>query len=437
MRWAITRLPVAGHGPASYAEPGIVVGRRGLVVVDAASANTGAPPTFWISRDGGLSWSTGRDVDPSGASTGDADAAIAGDGRLYALNLAYGSSSNPNPTVSVYRSTDGLRWSGPASFPAPHGADQPDRPWLIVDPRHPADVDVVNSEASGNFVIWRSSDHGAAFSGPDAVGGGANLQAVLALSSRPLFDPARDGRMFMAYVTATPAGALGLIGAGTPLYEFPMTQLWLASSENAGRVWANRLVLDTATLPGPLHDATIGHLLPAAAVDRAGDLYVAISARPSGGTRTSIWLMHSGDGGTSWSPPLELPAPTASNVMPALAVTPSGGAAYLSWYGSNAEDFRSASARWTEMFASVSRPLAARPAVSVSRVGGRPVHVGGIDTAGTIGSDLGADWSLRDFQSIAVDARGRPHLVWASDAGAPATETALPAPRRAHRHVRH
>ena len=69
----ITTLSVRGHGPFSHAEPGIAIGRDGLALVDAATANTGAPPTFWISRNGGGSWGSGRDFDLSGASTGDAD----------------------------------------------------------------------------------------------------------------------------------------------------------------------------------------------------------------------------------------------------------------------------------------------------------------------------------------------------------------------------
>src|SRR5437660_1451531 len=136
-RWRVLALPVSGHGPFSYAEPGIAAGSGGLVLADAASANTGAPPTFWLSRDDGSTWSSGADFDPSGASTGDADAAIGSDGYLYALNLGY--NPNPpgqpsNPTVLVYRSRDGRTWSGPASFPPPHGQDQPDRPWLVVNP---------------------------------------------------------------------------------------------------------------------------------------------------------------------------------------------------------------------------------------------------------------------------------------------------------------
>jgi hypothetical protein len=427
--WRVVNLPVPRGASVSYAEPGITFGQDGSAVANAATANTGAPPTFWISRDGGGTWATGRDFDTTGASTGDADAAIGADGYLYALNLGY--NPNPpgqpsNPTVLVFRSRDGRKWSGPASFPAPHGTDQPDRPWLIVDPRHPANVDVLNSEVGGNIIIWRSLDHGSHFAGPYPVSGGANSQAALALSSRPLFDPTKAGRLFMLYETATPPGGLTSLIAGPPVYEFPMTQLWLATSTDAGLTWSDRLVLDTQVLPRPLQGATLGHLLVASAIDAAGTLYAAFSARESGGTQTAIYLIHSTDHGATWSVPVRVEAPTSSNVMPALAVSHDG-VAYLSWYGSAAQDYRSATAAWVEIFAQTRDPLAAHPVFEVDQVSSAaPVHIGGIDTAGTTGSDLGANWGLRDFQSIAVDACGRPHPMWADDNGTPTTQTANP-----------
>src|SRR6202035_712655 len=111
--WRVLTLRVTRGRPYSFAEPGIAVGPRGLMILDTASANTGAPPTFWLSRDGGRRWAAGRDFDPTGASTGDADAAIGPDGFMYALNLGY--NPNPpgqpaNPTVLVFRSRDGRRW---------------------------------------------------------------------------------------------------------------------------------------------------------------------------------------------------------------------------------------------------------------------------------------------------------------------------------------
>jgi hypothetical protein len=422
--WRIVTLRVHG-APFSYAEPDIVVGpNRRTMVIDTASANTGAPPTYWVSRDGGRHWSIGTDFDQTGLATGDADALIGPDGYMYALNLGY--STNPkkaaNPHVVVFRSRTGHKWSGPASFPT-HGLDQPDRPWLVANPRHPANVDVVYSEGGGNIFMWRSFNHGAKFTGPIPVSGGHNSQLAVALSSRPLFDPARPGRVFMFYET------LGAAKPPTPhgrVYEFPLTQIWLATSTNSGKSWKQRRVLDTSHLSGVLKKAIIGHALITSAIDQRGRLFVAFSARPPSTTKTTIYLMHSTTHGRTWSAPARVKAPTASNVMPALAVS-SQGSAYLSWYGSTNKDFRSPHATWREMFARTADPLASKPRFEVSHISGpQPVHIGGIDTAGSLGSDTGANWSLRDFQAIAVGPCGAPHPVWADDNGVKETQTASP-----------
>jgi hypothetical protein len=113
--------------------------------------------------------------------------------------------------------------------------------------------------------------------------------------------------------------------------------------------------------------------------------------------------------------------------MPALALNRRG-VEFLSWYGSQAADYRSSDTAWVELFARVPHPLSSHPQATVNRVGGpKPVHVGGIDTAGTVGSDLGANWALRDFQSIAVGPCGQPRLVWADDHHQRTTLTATPA----------
>jgi hypothetical protein len=206
-----------------------------------------------------------------------------------------------------------------------------------------------------------------------------------------------------------------------------MTQLWLSVSTDSGRTWGNRLVLDTAELDGTARGGgTLGHLLVASAIDSRGMLYAAFARRAAGATRTTIELVRSADRGATWSSPVTVGAPTRSNVMPALAVSRSG-VAYLSWYGSNAADFRDPAARWVEMVAATSNPKAMHPTFVISQVSGAtPVHVGGIDAAGAVGSDLGDNWGLRDFQSIAVDRWGRPHPVWGVDFERHATQTAEP-----------
>lgn len=425
--WRVAQLPVDPGKPFSFSEPGVTAGDDGLVIANASTANSGSPATFWLSRDGGAHWTAGA---PWGGavSTGDSDTAVGPGGRLYSLVLGYGSSppAQPsNPAVLVFRSRDGAHWSGPATFPPPHGADQPDRPWLVVTR---SAVLVFNSEGGGNVVVWRSTDHGATFHGPVPVTGGANAQAGLALGSRPLVDPVHPSRLRLFYETAAGAApAVGLSQVGDlastllgerdePGDEFPLTQLWMASSGDGGRTWSNRLIYDAGA-------ATLGHLLPAPAIDTAGGLYVVLSLRRAGATPTRLVLLHSVDG-VRWSAPAPIPTGMASNVMPALAAA-APGHVFVSFYASDAADFSDAKARWSELVASSADARAAHPRFALARLGGdAPVHVGGVDSAGAVGNDAGADWALRDFQGIAVDACGRPHVVWASDAGAPRTLTA-------------
>jgi hypothetical protein len=423
--WRILTLPAAGKS-SSYAEPNITVGaHQQTMIIDAASANTGAPPTLWISRDGGKQWSAGRNFDTTGSATGDADAMIGPDGYMYALDLGYNPNPKaaPNTRVLVFRSRTGRSWSGPAAYPT-HGLDQPDRPWLVVNPRRPANVDVLETQRGSAIFMWRSMDHGATFTGPIPVNGPANSQPAAALSSRPLFDPSRAGRLFMLYETT---GSAKIPLPHGVVYEIPLTQVWLATSTDAGRTWSDRRVLDSSSLRGPLKNAIIGHTIVASAIDRHGDLYAAFSARGKGTTRTTVYLMHSTTHGRTWSAPSAVNSPMASNVMPALAVTPHG-TAYLSWYGSTNNDFRNRHAAWQEMFAQAHDPLGPHTSFEITQVStGSPVHVGGINAAGAFGSDTGANWGLRDFQGIAVGPCGAPQLTWADDNGVTATQTASPA----------
>jgi len=414
--WEVVRLPAAtGSHPASFAEPGIAVGPRGALVVNAAQANVGYP-TWWTSADNGAHWGRGQDFDPSGAMTGDADAAFGPDGSVYVLNLAF---NNPpkqpvNPTVLVYASRDGEHFSGPASFPAPHGTDQPDRPWLVPDPSDPNHVLVTNSEGAGDVVAWTSTDHAQTFTGPTLVTG-ADHAAAVELTSRPLFDPTDHDRLFMLYEASSPTDT-ALPDLVAPLRDFPLTQLWMAESSDAGASWTNRLVLDiTDSFGAAARGGSLGHITPASAIDAHGIRYAAFSLRLGGETETHVFLIHSRDHGGMWSEPVRVDTgSTRSNVMPAIAVA-SGGRVDVSWYGSDSSDFIDPEARWIEMFGQSLDALDAHPDFTTTRIAG-VTHVGSIDCSGNPGSNF-YDWGLRDFQSIAIDAHGMAHLAWA-DTGA-------------------
>lgn len=396
--WRVQALPAG----ASFSEPGIAAGRGGALIANACTANAGGPATFWRSADSGRTWSRGFPVGTSAIGCGDADAAIGSDGFAYALVLGTG--------VSVYRSRDGKQWSGPASFPPPHGEDQPDRPWLVTVPSRPDIVYLFNSEVGGNVVVWTSTDHAATFTGPTPVTGGINSEAALTIGSRPLVDPRHPARLRMFYETSGLGGVPSSVGGAGPT-QFPFTQLWQAASTDGGRSWSNTLVLDLAAAFGQT-GGTLGHLLPATAVDRNGTAYVVMSVQLGSGSATHLYLLHSLENG-EWSRPVRIDRAGASNVYPALAVSRTG-RVFVSWYGSDAGTFTDARARWHEYVASSRNALSARPHFDATTLG-PVVHVGAIEQAGAVGSDLGENWSLRDFQSVIVDACGRPHVIWAAD----------------------
>lgn len=396
--WRVTTLPVG----ASYSEPGVAAGPHRTLLANACTANAGGPATYWRSSNDGRSWSRAFTIGTSAIGCGDADTAIGSDGWSYALVLGTG--------VEVFRSHDGRAWSGPASFPPPHGEDQPDRPWLVTVPGHPNVVYLFNSEVGGNVVVWRSTDHAATFTGPTQVTGGLNSQAALAIGSRPLVDPAHPTHLRMFYEVAGLSAVASSVGSGGPT-QFPFTQLWQASSSDSGRSWTNDLVVDVTSTFGQ-SSGSLGHLLPATAVDREGTAYVVLSVQLGGGADTHLYLLHSRRSG-GWTTPVRIDRAGASNVYPAVAVSRPG-RLYVSWYGSDAASFTDTRARWHEYIASSANALASHPRFATTTLG--PVaHVGAIEQAGAIGNDLGQNWSLRDFQSVTVDGCGRPHVMWAVD----------------------
>ena len=415
-RWRVSVLPVQVHGQSSYSEPGIAVGPHHVLIANACTANAGGPSTFWLSRNDGRSWTTGFPVGTSAIGCGDSDAVVGSDGWFYSLTLGTG--------VDVYRSPDGQHWQGPASFPPPHGSDQPDRPWLVTFPRHPGRVLMVNSEVGGNVIAWRSTDHAKTFTGPVPVTGGTNGEAALLLGSRPLVDPHDDATVHMFYETVGAAALSQSVGASGPS-QFPLSQLWEATSRDGGRSWSNTEVLDVTTAFG-VDAGSIGHLLPATAIDRDGTIYVVLSVRLGDSGATHLYLIRSTARG-SWTTPVRVDRGAPSNVFPAVAVS-APGHVFVSWYSSPAADFDANDARWFESVAMTTDALSTHPRFVQRRLGGDvPVHVGPIDNMGNVGSELGQNWGLRDFQSIVVDACGHPHVTWARDYKGARTYTATTA----------
>jgi hypothetical protein len=213
---------------------------------------------------------------------------------------------------------------------------------------------------------------------------------------------------------------------GQPLRDFPLNQLWLAESDDAGTSWTNRLILDIGTAFGAgAAGGSLGHVMPASAVDDAGTLYAAFSLRLGTGVETHLYLVHSADHGVHWSSPVRVDSGgLRSNVMPSLVAGEPGRVA-VSWYGSRSPDFTAPDSTWAEFFAQSTNASSAAPSFRQSLVSGKaPVHMGSVDTMGNPGSSF-YDWGLRDFQSIADNACGMARLAWTNDTGQGSTVTAV------------
>jgi hypothetical protein len=279
---------------------------------------------------------------------------------------------------------------------------------------------MTNSEGAGNVVLWTSTDRARTFAGPVPITGGEHASSI-ELTSRPLFDTASKRRIFMLYEASAQDQAPP--PPDEPLRDFPLTQLWLAVSEDAGQSWANRLVLDIGDSFGSSAvGGSLGHVLPASAISEDGILYAAFSLRLGTGTQTHIFLVHSRDHGEHWSRPVRVDSGRLrSNVMPSLAAG-TGGRVDVSWYGSRSPDFTGPHSKWVEMFAQSLNALSRHATFTASRVSG-VTHVGSIDSSGNPGSTQ-YDWGLRDFQSLAIDDCGMAHLAWTDDVRRGSTVTA-------------
>src|SRR5438034_8740795 len=108
--------------------------------------------------------------------------------------------------------------------------------------------------------------------------------------------------MFLLYEASS-----GNVSTDVPPRDFPVTQLWLARSDDGGTTWINSLVLDISNAFGPSRPGgSLGHILPASAIDTAGNLYAAFSLRLGGSTSTHLYLVHSTDAGAKWSAPVRV-----------------------------------------------------------------------------------------------------------------------------------
>jgi hypothetical protein len=405
--WKVQALP---HAP-NYGEPSILTS-KGLTVVDTFG------PTIWTSANHGKTWTlrNPEDIDVTGCPSGDADHTILGDGSILADNLCLAGPSN-----LLYRSTDKGKTFHPAgaagAVPGEAGIDS-DRQWLTADPHDPKVVYMSYHDLAGpNIWVARSADGGTtwpqrvpvtAFTPTaflDAQGGNT--------SARPLVDPHAEGTVYVTYAYSDPVTS----NTASPKEpDFVLRKIGVAVSHDEGLTWTNVVAYD-----GTAKKARVGHPFTTAAIDPAGNIYIAFSQRLEPSKKTSVYMIRSTDGAKTWSKPFLVNDPhNGSNVMPSI-VAPKAGVVDFAYYSTKVGDFDSKLGEWAVEFTQTKNAASAHPTFVHSRIGGL-AHYRDICLAGTLCAVTGGNRNLSDYLGLTVDAKGLAQVVWTDDAnGASAT----------------
>jgi hypothetical protein len=285
------------------------------------------------------------------------DPAVAWDssGHVFYAGLGFNRTSAPN-TVTVSRGTfDGsghLSWSAPTFVnPTTSPSTLNDKEWIAVD------HNVSSPFRDRVYVTWTrflfnahtgaytqspiffasSSDGGATFTAPQAIGG----NVLYSQGSRPVVGP--DGSLYVFWDGARRLDSLD--------------STWVVKSTDGGATWGKPVQIATLNDSNVLADTLFRvNSYPAAAAAPNGDLYATWTTETSDGS-VAVWSK-STNGGTTWSMPapvftaatrtadgypatqpsggsLTAPSPTGpvEDIFPAVAVSPSGRVVFGAYRG--------------------------------------------------------------------------------------------------------
>jgi hypothetical protein len=356
------------------------------------------------STDNGLSFNVDSPVDlrpDPGPGGGDTDIATDDQGNEYFVDLE--SLVNLGTSVS---NDNGNNWR---KNPVAVQNTAVDRQWYAVD-------NGTTSSAADNtvFLSFHESEVGTfIYSSPgstgstDAVGGlvwqNSSANAPLPLASDATcgqirFDPVyRD--LYMACNEGT---------------HVRMTIGHVAPGQRTGIVYHNVALPDSPGGGGP------GHLFPAMAIDRAGNVYAAwIDTSDS-----NVYYSYSTDQGNSWSTPVQVNSwPSVTNEF-IWAQAGSNGTVAIAWYGTDAagqpdsfpswfNDPNGATAyKWWGYVGVITGATTSRATIAQQRFTEKPMHYGQICNQGIGCTVSGGDRTMADFFGFASDRSGGIRIVY-------------------------
>jgi hypothetical protein len=175
--------------------------------------------------------------------------------------------------------------------------------------------------------------------------------------------------------------ALYAVGTLVPGRRFPHTTLRLVSSKDDGRRWSAPTTVAVA-------DTMFSRNFHALHASRDGALFAAWVESPSSG-ESGAYITRSGDGGTTWTPPVRVDSAEACPCCRTAIASAGGGVVYVAWR--------------TVLPGNIRDVVVARSADD-GETWSRPVRV------------HADDWSIEACPhagpSMIVDERGRLHIAW-------------------------
>ena len=367
---SLAAAPIPGSN--GFTEPSIEVSPAGRIFVTAIQGLPSRSPiwekvgTSWVHRGTGAT----RTGEIGG---GDADLEFDSQGRGYHSDLWLG-----NDGVSV-SADGGTSWLG---APVSHYVFGNDRQWFA----HYRDqyLYTVTNQLAAGAMIFRAD-----VGGPAGEKGAfmATLEIPVNCQCGPPGFPAVDQNTGILYL---PMGTTNSL----LVYKFSYTSSTLTGYQIRGTT------LSTA--------GTGGNIFPVAAVDEAGNAYVAFSQMRSG--RWDIYVAVQPSGTSTWTIH-KVNAATGTHVFPWI-VAGEAGKIGLAWYGTTTvgdPNGMPSGTRWRVHYAQSLDALAASPTFAEWDLVGI-VHDGSISLQGLFG---GSDRSLGDFLSAALDpTTGKVHVAF-------------------------
>lgn len=383
-------------------EPNVAVSPSGkTVLVDGLNGSSGQPAALYRSTDGGVTFSSLKPVFTS-TGGGDFDMRWMDETHVIAVDLSL------DQGIFVHRSADkGSTWQTTRIQ-----ADVYDRPWVE---HYRNDVYVICKGFDAVPYAYVSTDGGATFdTGTPLYGTGAVPAEAGGTTPTPVDAFVTNQNAYVDHVAVDQrTGRLSVLygidtvsayGPSAPLGN--PSRLYVATRQEGGSFVSHPVYL------GGAGDAFIDGF-NWLTYDRSGTLYVLGNGLHAG--HQSAWLSFSKDGGTTWSPLVDIGAAGNTNVYGSIAGGDKGVLSLVTLRGSNSDP--STAQSWYVEISRITAADSAKPHVERVRPLAKPIHTADICFSGiTCGlPGFGNDRNLLDYIWNAVGPDGSAHVVIASD----------------------